>query len=226
MSDKGTESGQPGVETGAEPQPRFSGQEGVKPTSTEAVEAALEKLLAEGRLDPLLERKVQSFTDRRFSKTDKKVSSFAEKLAELEELVEGGLSKNVAIKLLETLDKAPQPVSSPEPQRGSGDDWTKAQDDILSEAGLSRSDPDVLKLAASKEWASPAEYLAELSKLAIKKAAKPTPSPGSVVPPSGTAPPKEDLRAQYEAELKNIRRGDVMAAVKLRHKYQKLGLDI
>jgi len=133
-------------------------------------------------------KSLQSRKDKGISNLEKQVAGMSEQIAKYEAYRAKGLDPAQAereMKLDALLDSDVREVPTQEPQ-GSGEAWGAALDGIFSKTGLDRNDPQVLELTA-RYGNAPPELLAELSALAVLKAkSEPTPSPGSVVTPTGS----------------------------------------
>jgi hypothetical protein len=216
MPEQPTDSGSANSGVGT-PNP-LSGSQNAQPNSFDADKFA-ESLLA--KLDPILDRKLQSLKDRRFDQQDKRLAE-VEKLAG--ELKSTGMSPQASQILAERLTPTePKPSDPASGKKDAGNVPTPTDEErsVLATAGLKEDDPDVIAI----QQANPDENsrLAGYMKLLARKNAPA--NPAAALPMRG-ATPSGDLQARYQSELKNIRRGDVESVARLKAKYRKEGLPV
>jgi hypothetical protein len=191
------------VESGQEPlEPSEPTEQVSEASDAKQTSPAIEGLSAEqlAQVVEIAKREAQSTKDRRFSKQEQKLKSFEEELAEFTELTEGGVSKAVAIKLMNLLGQrasadTPEVLGEQAPQsqpQGGGDDWGKAHESILKAGNLSDNDPEVLALA-SQHSGDYDGYLASLADLVVKRKARPEATAGAAAQPGGGGASSEDV---------------------------------
>lgn len=151
----------------------------------DALAKALEPTLAK-----MVERQTQSTKDKRIAKLQGAVNGFETQLAEFEQLTKGGLSRDVAMRLMnlqnprETDEVELEPVSQ-QSSAGKQDNVASSVDsDTLEAIGLDPNSPEVTNLL--RRNASLEDYVGLVVK---SKKAKPTPQPGGVMPSPGQSSP-------------------------------------
>lgn len=201
MSDPNTEVSDP---TGGQelPTPSFS-ESGASPTSTDA-DALVSKLIAQ--LEPIIERKVQSQKDKRFSEMEKVLGGRSKILAELES--EGvNISKEVRtqMEIRELREQIAQQTSRPAQERvdGSTSQRTATTEAIaaLKDNGLTTDDPAVIDIFRGK-YGSRAEFDLAVQKYINQKLRPLKPAnPADMVQSPATSQSSSSNTSQLIAEL-------------------------
>jgi hypothetical protein len=218
------------------PTPQFS-EKGDSSTSSGADEI-VSKLLP--HLEQIIERKVQSTKDKRFSEIEKALGGRSKVLAELEELGQP-VSKEALgeLRLRELEERLTQPTTQPAQVRDNGLSQQRAATTEaiaeLNKYGLSSDDADFLALLRGT-YPNRAAFDLEVSRHIVKKIAPPKPAnPADVVQPPvrasavGEKSPAQ-LETDYQKEILEIsqsKRGDekLRAIAALKAKYREAGLN-
>ena len=175
----------------------------------------------------------QSAKDKRMDRIENKQVVFEERLARYEEYIEQGMTPaqakrqmkvDDALEYVETMSTsapiAPQPAKVG--SQGSGAE-ADAQE-LLTQAGISKDDPEFLELMRSTP---PTKLLKETTSLIVRRVIrKPMPTGATAITPSGGTGGSPDLMAQYKAALGRIPEGNKEAVLRLRMEYRKKGLSI
>lgn len=217
------------------PTPTFSETSDGSPSAdADAIVSKLQPLI-----ESLVERKVQSTKDKRFSDIEKVLGGRLGLLAELEALGQE-IPKEVRSEmrfreLEERLNQTPQPA----PVRDDGSSRQKAAvTDAISELqkyGLDPNDASFIELLRGK-YANRAEFDLSIQRHIVNRLAPPKPaSPAGVTQAPATAAPRgektaEQLEEDYQKEAGAIlqkKTGDerIRAIANLKQKYRGLGLD-
>lgn len=217
-TDNQTESGQTGTQD--LPTPEFS-EQATSSTSSGADEI-VNKLLP--HLEQMIEKKVQSVKDKRFSEIEKVLGGRSKLLAELEE-AGVPITKEVRaeMRIRELEERLTQPNNQPAQERvdGSTQTRTAATDAIaeLKKYELSPNDPEFLALLRGK-YQNRAEFDLAVSRHVVGKLApqKP-PNPADVVQSPATSPStgklSEAAADQKYAELGALLRSPTANATKI-----------
>jgi hypothetical protein len=225
-------SGEPTQETGL-PQPTFS--DTVPASSTSALSPEQIKAFSDALkpvIEEVVERKVQSAKDKRFSSLEKGESVMREVLATLK-------SQNVAIpkeleQELQIKDYIDQRLAGVAPttdksMSSAGANQTGGFNVVeeLNQLGLSTNNPDVVKLVGG-QYRNADHFRAEAAKLALKLSKPFTPSDTVSPAPAGSsvvAASATELIGTYKKEmLANRGKKDVMKAIK--DKYRSSGVPV
>lgn len=176
-------------------------------TSTSAIDYdALAKALKPIITDEV-SRSVQSSKDKRIAGLQGKVNDFEAQLAEYQQLLDEGFSKDAAkrfMKLQDSLREPGQETAEPANQQsvsnGTRDKGGSSVDGSVLEAiGLDPNSPEVTELLRNN--ASLEDYV----NLVVKKKAKPAPQPGGVMSsPGATAPSSGDELDEISSELNRL----------------------
>ena len=172
------------------------------------------KALVEPIIQAEVEKRVDSYKDKRIAKLSSETKSLKESLAEVKELQAEGMSEKQAIQYIETqklLDAQGQEVPTDAPPEGepavqptvAGEEYLSS---VLKMSGLTDSDPDVIELLRKER--DPFKRIAAIGELAeTRKQAQTTPARAGATLPSGageTVPAEESLETiteQLNAEL-------------------------
>ena len=149
------------------------------------------KALVEPLIQVEVEKRVDSYKDKRIAKLSSEVNTFKESLAQLKELQAEGMSEKQAIQYLEMQDflkgqgQEVPPAAPPEEEpavqpKVAVDDYLSA---ILKATGLTSNDPDVVNILRDSD---PLKRLTAIGELAeTRKQAQTTPGSAAAVLPSG-----------------------------------------
>ena len=164
------------------PTPSFS-ESSASPTSTDA-DALVSKLIAQ--LEPIIERKVQSQKDKRFSEIEKALGGRSKILAELEsEGVTIPKEVRTQMQIRELEERLAGQTNQPAPVRDDGSSQTKTATAeaiaALKDNGLTTDDPAVIDIFRGR-YGSKAEFDLAVQKYINQKLRPPTPAnPADVV---------------------------------------------
>jgi hypothetical protein len=177
------------------------------------------------QVEELLERRFQSFKDKRMGALEKQVNVISERLAK--DLEKEGFDPDEVKQVTDRLRKPPEQKSdvTPTPTPGTGEAEMPDMDKILSDAGIKDDDPDVIAFG-QKSFANEEEKMKEALNLFARRLNPTVVTPAAVASPKGASIPLPDLREEYEKELGKIPRGQRDAVFKLRLKYRAKGLDV
>lgn len=227
MTEKPVDSGQEGEGVQGDANPQTSTPQDVKP-NLQDIDTFVNALVEHPRFAEALGKTVQSVKDRRFNKLERNQKGFAEQLAEFQELTtgDGAVSPKVALKLMELLDGSAD--VPPDPGKVEG---TPKVDygDVVASMGLDPGDAEVVRITLNGgDFAANVNKLAVLAKTKRQASATAATSQGAPPMPVGGGSPvaQADLQTQYNAELNNVRQGDVAGLNALKAKYRKLGLPV
>jgi len=188
------------------------------------------KLLDNPEFVKLLDKRVQSTKDRRFSEQEKQIGEFQTQLERLDNLMKDqGLSRSQAINQMELEDRlvtlerklgSDRSDQSPSP---NGADPKVDVDAVFSAVGIDPNSPQVTEFYKSGE-VTPKNILEFVVK--AKGHEQQPPSPAQAMPtPTGQSPAQKDLIAQYTEEISNERLTRSQR-LEIRQKYRKKGLAI
>lgn len=207
-----------GTSGAGEPNPG-TGDQGDQRVSND-MDALADRILA--KLDPILDKKLQSIKDKRLGRVERDLDSIQKRLADT--LVQKtGMAPEEAEEIASRLpigQKASETASEP-PVVGKQPTLTDVEKSILSEAGLPETDPDIVALNQRK-FADPSHRIAEIAKIVARKN-KPG-DPAALATNPGEAV-NHDLKSQYKSELGKLRPGDTNGYLELIKKYQRAGYD-
>ena len=179
---------------GADGQPTQSGSE---PKASPSFDVEAWAVGLDAKLDELVEKKVQSFKDKRFDRLTGKVDDFSSQLAEFKKLTESGLSEDDALwrmKVEQKLNEAPQEGTQGKAGSSGASVDTQA---ILKEMGLDENTPEVANiLREKKDIASQLVAFAQLS--ATHQSRSSTPNPAAVQPSGAGTPTDENIEVLTE----------------------------
>ncbi|MCH7662622.1 MAG: hypothetical protein IH859_01980 [Chloroflexi bacterium] len=92
------------------------------------------------------------------------------------------------------------------------------------------NDPEVQALMRAGQYSPDTEgyldFLGDITKLALQRAARPTPTAASAAQPGGGGTPEPDLRSEYDLRKTSLRPGDVNALMELKREFRQKGLDV
>jgi len=167
----------------------------LSPEQIEAFSSMLKPIIEE-----VVERTVQSTKDKRFSKLEEGKSVLKEVLATLKaqnvpipkEVEREYELRDYVDKRIEAMGGAPQPKDNGMSEDAAGVSGQFDALEILKQYGLDTANPDVTALFKVKNYRNVDHFEKEVAKLALKQAAKPTPSAGSVPPMSGGSSTQSD----------------------------------
>lgn len=234
-------SGQAG-DSGELPTPTFS-DKAPSSTSTDA-DDIVTKVLA--RLEPVIERKVQSQKDKRLSKIEKALGGRLDLVAELEgEGVTIPPEVKTQMQIRDLQDRLTQPAAEPEQPSSAREDGSSTQRTAVNEAVAELTKHNLTPDAAFIElcrgrYTDRASFDLAVSRYILGKVA-PTqqttpPSPATIVQPpvTASAPGKksvDQLRTEYQTEIAKIaqtQKGDakIKAITDLKAKYREAGLEV
>ena len=173
------------------------------------------------KLSPVLEKKLQSMTDKRFSKVDKALG-----LSELEEM---GVQIPDHIKTemrLRNLEQQSQPVQ--QPSRGSGAPQdSDAVSQVIKDAGLDANQPEVISLL-SGQYRNLDHFQAEAYKLKVRLANRPTSRTPDSAPAAqggtgGVEKSVESITSEYTEKMRKLGPGHAAEFRALKEEYRKKG---
>jgi len=177
------------------------------------------------QVEELLDRKFQSFKDKRMGALEKQVNVISERLAK--DLEKEGYDpdevKQVTDRLRKSSEQKSEPTPTPTP--GTGDAEMPDLDKILAESGIQDDDPDIIALS-QKTYQNDTEKLRDMASFFARRLNPVAVTPAAVASPKGASIPPADLREEYNKELKEIPRGQRDAVFKLQLKYRAKGLNV
>jgi hypothetical protein len=213
------------------PTPKFS-EAPASPTSSltpdavASLSAALKPVIEEA-----IDRKFKSTTDKRFSKLEKGEGVLREVLATLKE--QGVNIPDSVARDYEIRDYIDQRLKEVVPQaKDSGVSALAAsgvgQFDVISELkqrGLESTDPEVVTLLGG-QYRNPDHFRAAAADLALRKAAKPTPSQSAAPVMQGSAgrPLSEVEKEMQYAKLKELYKTPTKSATEIARLEKELGM--
>jgi len=178
------------------------------------------------QVEELLDRKFQSFKDKRMGALEKQINSVSERLAK--DLEKEGFDPDEVKQVTDRLRKPPEQKSDATPTLVPGTDEAAMpeMDKFLSEAGITEDDPEVVAFG-QKTFANEEEKLKEAIHLFARRLNPTTVSPAATASPKGASIPPPDLREEYEKEKAKIQRGeDPRALLAIQKKYRDQGLEV
>ncbi len=195
------------------------GAQNAQPNSPFDAKAIAAALLPE--IEPLLDRKFQSFKDRTFGQQNKRLEA-VEKLAGV--FTKGGVApedaKAYADRLIPTEPKAEPPAPGPQ-GAGTSPTLADAERSVLTAAGLKEDDPDVVAIQTNQkdEGKRYAEYL----KLVGRRNAPANPAG---MPPMRGTTSNVDQTDAYKREMLANRGKGMAVAEQIKAKYRALDVDV
>lgn len=171
--------------------------------------AALEERLG-ARIAAEVERRFQSAKDKRWTQLERQFGALSE--------------------LQKSLKDDDSNADSQTPPSGHADDWLARKTHNLLDATGLVNDPEVQAIIRRGAYSPDADgyldFLGDITKLALQRAGRPTPTAASVAQPSGGGVPEPDLRSEYDLRKKRLRPGDVNGLVELKREFRGKGLDV
>ena len=198
MTDNMDSNGQALGGNGSQPAPSGA----ASPNSAVDISAVLDQLRATNERLERIERGGQSVKDKRIAGLQGDIDGFKSQLAELKELMAGGLSETAALRLMSAQQPAspqnqPPPIGNPQ---GSGDSIDVAS--VISAMNLNAADPDVIRLLREERNAS--KLVTDLANIARQRSQPQTPPPpGQQMPIPGGSASGETLDS-ITAELEKL----------------------
>lgn len=172
-----------------------------------------QQLLSDPTFKTELQRQLQADKDRRINKTEKRLGEIEESFRRAQGYLNqsgGDVEKAVQKAVVdEVYEQLPSLLSRQDNGQGGLTPFQASIRGRLGKLGLAENDPDVIALA-SKSYNSEADYLDELSVLAVNRAKGQAPAPnGAIVGTGGqaiTTPDREIQRDQLTVKLAELQK--------------------
>jgi hypothetical protein len=176
------------------------------------------------QVEELLDRKFQSFKDKRMGALEKQVNVISERLAK--DLEKEGFDPDEVKQVTDRLRKPSESKSETTPTQspGTGKAEMPETDKILEASGLKLDDPDVLALK-QQTFASSQEEMVAVASLVAKRANPKPASQAATPPPTGRSTAARDVEtitAELEALNKASGKFDFKKAQELQEELKSL----
>jgi len=154
------------------------------------------------QLKGLVDKTVQSTTDKRFQRTDNKISGITETLHKVADVQKQyGVTQEQAISIIERDEKIDAVLSGQNgaqaPSDGSGEDMSELGKSILTGAGLDPASDAARAFVNDLVGKPTGEFATELTKWALERGTRPKATDGDKVAPGGDSTSATEIEALH-----------------------------